>query len=108
MEASNGRRQSTTPDSTGKVAKNQGLLEDGQDTDRQNFYFQYLTENENLSLISFEDLQKIRYFPKLQGRSSKNERATSILILKCKWTWQVQFKCHTLETLTKYVFCIDI
>ena len=34
----------------------QGLLENGQDTDRQNFYFLYLTENENLSLISFEDL----------------------------------------------------
>ena len=34
----------------------QGLLENGQDTDRQNFYFLYLTENENLALISFEDL----------------------------------------------------
>ena len=34
----------------------QGLLENGQDTDRQNFYFLYLTENENLSLILFEDL----------------------------------------------------
>ena len=34
----------------------QGLLENGQDTDRQNFYFLYLTENEYLSLISFEDL----------------------------------------------------
>ena len=30
----------------------QGLLENGQDTDRQNFYFLYLTENENLSLKS--------------------------------------------------------
>ena len=34
----------------------QGLLQNGQDTDRQNFYFLYLTENENLALISFEDL----------------------------------------------------
>ena len=34
----------------------QGLLQNGQDTDRQNFYFLYLTENEYLSLISFEDL----------------------------------------------------
>ena len=34
----------------------QGLLENGQDTDKQNFYFLYLTENENLALISFKDL----------------------------------------------------
>ena len=34
----------------------QGLLQNGQDTDRQNFYFLYLTENKNLALISFEDL----------------------------------------------------
>ena len=38
------------------VVAKQGLLENGQDTDRQNFYFLYLTENENLALISFEDL----------------------------------------------------
>ena len=59
-------------------------------------------------LISFEDLQKIHNFSKLQGCGSKIGSATPIWISKFKRAWQAQFLSYNLETLEKWVFFEDI
>ena len=53
-------------------------------------------------MISFEDLQKISNFAKLQGRSSKNEPATPISILNFSRAWQPHFLSYTLQILVKH------
>ena len=57
-------------------------------------------------MISFEDLQKLSDFAKLQYRSSKNEPATPISILNFPRVWQPQFLSHTLQILVKHAFFI--
>ena len=59
-------------------------------------------------LISFEDLQKIHNFSKLQGCGSKIGSATPIWISKFKRAWQAQFLSYNLETLEKWVFFEDV
>ena len=59
-------------------------------------------------LISFEDLQKIHNFSKLQGCGSKIGSATPIWISKFKRAWQTQFLSYNLETLEKWVFFEDV
>ena len=58
-------------------------------------------------LLSFEDLQKIRIFPKFRRRSSKIVPAMPISILNLSRAWQPQFLCHTLEILVSVGSFID-
>ena len=58
-------------------------------------------------LLSFEDFQKIRIFPKFEDCGSKTAPYTPISILNFSRAWQSYFLRYALEILITYGFFID-
>ena len=67
----------------------------------------YLYIYPKMLLLSFEDIQKIRIFPKFEGCCSKTVRTKPISILNFSRVWQSYFLKYVLEILITYGFFVD-